>query len=78
MCVYVYLIRTHIYIYIQGILKGEVSLYYRNDISIKSSNVKLNINDVCNLIRMPKRASNASVLIKKLIKRERSNLSQIN
>ncbi len=23
---------------------------YRNDISLKSSNVKLNINDVCNLI----------------------------
>jgi hypothetical protein len=30
---------------------------YRNDISIKSSNVKLNINDVCNLIRMLKARS---------------------
>jgi len=31
--------------------------YYRNDISIKSSNVKLNINDVCNLIRTLKARS---------------------
>jgi len=29
---------------------------YRNDISIKSSNVKLNINNVCNLIKLGKRA----------------------
>jgi len=48
--------------------------FYRNDISIKSSNVKLNINDVCNLIRTLKARSNASILIKKLIKRKRSNL----
>ncbi len=26
------------------------NVFYQNDISIKSSNVKLNINDVCNLI----------------------------
>jgi hypothetical protein len=31
---------------------NKLSAEYRNDISIKSSNVKLNINDVCNLIRM--------------------------
>ncbi len=29
---------------------------YQNDISIKSSNVKLNINDICNLIKLGKRA----------------------
>jgi hypothetical protein len=33
----------------------QLKMTYRNDISIKSSNVKLNINDVCNLIERSKR-----------------------
>ena len=45
---------------------------YRNDISIKSSNVKLNINDVCNLIKTLKTRLTRAFLIKKLIKRELS------
>jgi hypothetical protein len=31
--------------------------FYRNDSSIKSSNVKLNINDICNLVRTLKARS---------------------
>ena len=67
----IHLLNENITYDISPFLRGGL---YQNDISIKSSNVKLNINDVCNLIRMLKSASNASVLIKKLIKRERSNL----
>jgi hypothetical protein len=55
-------------------MQGITFVKYQNDISTKSSNVKLNINDVCNLIRTLKNVFIASVLIKKLIKRERSNL----
>jgi len=35
----------------------QLKMMYQNDISIKSSNVKLNISDVCNLIERPKRVS---------------------
>ena len=54
--------------------KHSLNDMYRNDISIKSSNVKLNINDVCNLIRTLKGRSTPAFLIKELIKRKRSKL----